>query len=146
MLNLTAHICGARDDNYKYGFTKTDNFYAIRGTVSSSAKPCTFWEDTWTIKQTGATASFNNNTVEVDDPIDSFTLTSPYYIGTMSKNGASAGAGMVGAIIYAKIYSGSELVADMIPVKKADGTLCLYDEIRKKYLYNKGSGAVTELK
>lgn len=141
----STYICGARDDNYKYGFTKTDNFYAIRGTVSSSAKPCTFWEDTWTIKQTGATASFNNNTVELD-PIDSFTLTSPYYIGTMSKNGASAGAGMVGAIIYAKIYSGSELVADMIPVKKADGTLCLYDEIRKKYLYNKGSGAVTELK
>lgn len=141
----STYICGARDDNYKYGFTKTDNFYAIRGTVSSSAKPCTFWEDTWTIKQTGATASFNNNTVELD-PIDSFTLTSPYYIGTMSKNGASAGAGMVGAIIYAKIYSGSELVADMIPIKKADGTLCLYDEIRKKYLYNKGSGAVTELK
>lgn len=141
----STYICGARDDNYKYGFTKTDNFYAIRGTVSSSAKPCTFWEDTWTIKQTGATASFNNNTVELD-PIDSFTLTSPYYIGTMSKNGASAGAGMVGAIIYAKIYSGSELVADMIPVKKADGTLCLYDEIRKKYLFNKGSGAVTELK
>lgn len=141
----STYICGARDDNYKYGFTKTDNFYAIRGTVSSSAKPCTFWDDTWTIKQTGATASFNNNAVELD-PIDSFTLTSPYYIGTMSKNGASAGAGMVGAIIYAKIYSGSELVADMIPVKKADGTLCLYDEIRKKYLYNKGSGAVTELK
>lgn len=141
----STYICGARDDNYKYGFTKTDNFYAIRGTVSSSTKPCMFWEDTWTIKQTGATTSFNNNTVELD-PIDSFTLTSPYYIGTMSKNGASAGAGMVGAIIYAKIYSGSELVADMIPVKKADGTLCLYDEIRKKYLYNKGSGAVTELK
>lgn len=141
----STYIYGARDDNYKYGFTKTDNFYVIRGTVSSSAKPCMFWEDTWTIKQTGATASFNNNTVELD-PIDSFTLTSPYYIGTMSKNGASAGAGMVGAIIYAKIYSGSELVADMIPVKKADGTLCLYDEIRKKYLYNKGSGAVTELK
>lgn len=141
----STYICGARDDNYKYGFTKTNNFYAIRGTVSSSAKPCMFWEDTWTIKQTGATTSFNNNTVELD-PIDSFTLTSPYYIGTMSKNGASAGAGMVGAIIYAKIYSGSELVADMIPVKKADGTLCLYDEIRKKYLYNKGSGAVTELK
>lgn len=141
----STYICGARDDNYKYGFTKTDNFYAIRGTVSSSAKPCAFWEDTWTIKQTGATASFNNNTVELD-PIDSFTLTSPYYIGTMSKNGASAGAGMVGAIIYAKIYSGSELIADMIPVKKSDGTLCLYDKIRKKYLYNKGSGAVTELK
>ena len=141
----STYICGARDDNYKYGYTKTDNFYVIRGTVSSSAKLHAFWEATWTIKQTGATASFNNDMVELD-PIDSFTLTSPYYIGTMSKNGASAGAGMVGTIIYAKIYSGSELVADMIPVKKADGTLCLYDKVRKKYLYNKGSGAVTELK
>lgn len=141
----TTYICGARDDKYKYGYTVTDNFYAIRGTVSSAAKNTAFWEDVWTIKQTGATASFNNNTVELD-PIDSFTLTSPYYIGTMSKNGASAGAGLKGKIYYAKIYSGSELVADMIPVKKADGTLCLYDEIRKKYLYNKGSGAVTELK
>ena len=53
---------------------------------------------------------------------------------------------MVGAIIYAKIYSGSELVADMIPVKKADGTLCLYDKVRKKYIYKSGNGAVTELK
>lgn len=141
----TTYICGARDDKYKYGYTVTDNFYAVRGTVSSAAKNTAFWEDVWTIKQTGATASFNNNTVELD-PIDSFTLTSPYYIGTMSKNGASAGAGLKGKIYYAKIYSGSELVADMIPVKKADGTLCLYDEIRKKYLYNKGSGAVTELK
>ena len=141
----TTYICGARDDKYKYGYTVTDNFYAIRGSVSSAAKNTAFWEDTWTIKQTGATASFNNNTVELD-PIDSFTLTSPYYIGTMSKNGASAGAGLKGKIYYAKIYSGSELVADMIPVKKSDGTLCLYDEIRKKYLYNKGSGAVTELK
>lgn len=141
----TTYICGARDDKYKYGYTVTDNFYAIRGSVSSAAKNTAFWEDVWTIKQTGATASFNNNTVELD-PIDSFTLTSPYYIGCMSKNGEPAGAGLKGKIYYAKIYSGSNLVADMIPVKKADGTLCLYDEIRKKYLYNKGSGAVTELK
>lgn len=137
------YICGARDDKYKYGYTVTDNFYAIRGTVSSAAKNTAFWEDTWTIKQTGATASFNNNTVELD-PIDSFTLTSPYYIGTMSKNGAYAGAGLKGKIYYAKIYSGSNLVADMTPVKKSDGTLCLYDKVRKKYIYKSGNGIVTE--
>ena len=139
----TTYICGARDDKYKYGYTVTDNFYAIRGTVSSAAKNTAFWEDTWTIKQTGATASFNNNTVELD-PIDSFTLTSPYYIGTMSKNGASAGAGLKGKIYYAKIYSGGNLVADMTPVKKSDGTLCLYDKVRKKYIYKSGDGTVTE--
>ena len=141
----TTYICGARDDNYKYGYTVTDNFYAIRGSVSSAAKNTAFWEDAWTIKQNGATATFGNNSVTLDNA-GNFTLTSPYYIGCMSKNGEAAGAGLKGKIYYAKIYSGSELVADMIPVKKADGTLCLYDEIRKKYLYNKGSGAVTELK
>lgn len=141
----TTYICGARDDKYKYGYTVTDNFYAIRGSVSSAAKNTAFWEDVWTIKQNGATTTFGNNSVTLDNA-GNFALTSPFYIGCMSKNGEAAGAGLKGKIYYAKIYSGSELVADMIPVKKADGTLCLYDEIRKKYLYNKGSGAVTELK
>ena len=140
----TTYICGARDDSYKYGYTITDNFYAIRGTVSSAAKNAVFWEDNWVIKQNGATATFGNNSVTLDNA-DNFALTSPYYIGCMSKNGEAAGAGLKGKIYYSKIYSGSDLVADMIPVKKSDGTLCLYDKVRKKYLYNKGSGAVTEL-
>lgn len=35
-------------------------------------------------------------------------------------------------------------VADMIPVKKSDGTLCLYDKVRKKYIYNAGTGTLKE--
>lgn len=64
----------------------------------------------------------------------------------MSKNGAPAGTGVTGKIYYAQIYSGDTLQADMIPVKKSDGTLCLYDKVRKKYIYKSGNGAVTELK
>ena len=137
----TMYICGARDDNYKYGYTITDNFYAIRGTVSSAAKNTAFWEDNWVIKQNGATATFGNNSVTLDNA-GNFALTSPFYIGCMSKNGGTAGAGLKGKIYYAKIYSGSNLVADMIPVKKSDVTLCLYDKVRKKYIYNSGSGTV----
>lgn len=139
----TTYICGARDDNYKYGYTVTDNFYAIRGTVSSAAKNTAFWEDDWVIKQNGATATFGNNSVTLDNA-GNFALTSPYYIGCMSKNGEAAGVGLKGKIYYAKIYSGSNLVADMIPVKKSDGTLCLYDKVRKKYIYKSGNGTVTE--
>lgn len=139
----TTYICGARDDNYKYGYTITDNFYAVRGTVSSAAKNTAFWEDNWTIKQNGATTTFGNNSVTLDNAGD-FALTSPYYIGCMSKNGEAVGTGLKGKIYYAKIYSGSNLVADMIPVKKSDGTLCLYDKVRKKYIYKSGSGNVTE--
>lgn len=139
----TTYICGAMDDKYKYGYTTTDNFYAVRGSVSSAAKNTVFWEDAWTIKQNGATATFGNNSVTLDNA-GNFTLTSPYYIGCMSKNGEAAGAGLKGKIYYAKIYSGSNLVADMIPVKKSDGTLCLYDKVRKKYIYNAGTGTLKE--
>ncbi len=139
----TTYICGAMDDKYKYGYTTTDNFYAVRGSVSSAAKNAVFWEDAWTIKQNGATATFGNNSVTLDNA-GNFTLTSPYYIGCMSKNGEAAGVGLKGKIYYAKIYSGSNLVADMIPVKKSDGTLCLYDKVRKKYIYNAGTGTLKE--
>lgn len=139
----TMHICGARDNNYKYGYTVTDNFYAVRGGVSSAAKSALYWEDVWVIKQNRATATFGNNTVNLDE-VGNFVLTSPFYIGCMSKNGEAAGAGLKGKIYYSKIYSGGNLVADMIPVKKSDGTLCLYDRIRNKYIYKSGTGMITE--
>lgn len=139
----TTYIAGARDDNYKIGYTCTDNIYAVRGTVSSAAKNAPFWADNWIIEQTGASYKVGDTTVATD-AIDSFKLSSPYYLGNMSKNGAPAGTGVVGKIYYAQIYSGDTLVADMIPVKKSDGTLCLYDKVRKKYIYNAGTGTVTE--
>lgn len=139
----TMYICGARDNNYKYGYTATDNFYAVRGGVSSAAKNAPYWEDVWVIKQNRATATFGNNTVNLDE-VGNFVLTSPFYIGCMSKNGEAAGAGLKGKIYYSKIYSGSNLVADMIPVKKSDGTLCLYDRIRNKYIYKSGTRTITE--
>lgn len=139
----TTYIAGARDDNYKFGYSCTDNFYAVRGTVSSAAKNAPFWADNWIIEQTGASYKVGDTTVATD-VIDSFEISSPYYLGNMSKNGTPAGTGVVGKIYYAQIYSGSNLVADMIPVKKSDGTLCLYDKVRKKYIYNAGTGTVTE--
>lgn len=139
----TMYICGARDNNYKYGYTVTDNFYAVRGGVSSAAKNALYWEDVWVIKQNRATATFGNNTVNLDE-VGNFVLTSPFYIGCMSKNGEAAGAGLKGKIYYSKIYSGGNLVADMIPVKKSDRTLCLYDRIRNKYIYKSGTGMITE--
>lgn len=141
----TTYIAGARDDNYKFGYTCTDNFYAVRGTVNSSTKPANYWNGDWIINQTGVSYQFGDTTVATD-AIDSFKLSSPYYLGNMSKNGAPAGTGVIGKIYYAQIYSGDTLQADMIPVKKSDGTLCLYDKVRKKYIYNAGTGTVTELK
>lgn len=72
--NGSTYLVGARDDNYKYGYTVTDNFYAVRGTVSSAAKNTVFWQDSWTIKQNGSTFTFGDNSVNTDS-IDSFKLT-----------------------------------------------------------------------
>jgi len=139
----TTYIAGARDDNYKIGYTCTDNFYAVRGTGNSPAKPATYWNGDWIINQNGVSYQFGDTTVATD-AIDSFKLSSPYYLGNMSKNSTPAGTGVVGKIYYAQIYSGSNLVADMIPVKKSNGTLCLYDKVRKKYIYNAGTGTLKE--
>lgn len=139
----TTYIAGARDDNYEFGYTCTDNFYAVRGTVNSSAKSANYWNGDWIINQTGVSYQFGDTTVATD-AIDSFKLSSPYYLGNMSKNGAPAGTGVTGKIYYAQIYSGDTLQADMIPVKKSDGTLCLYDKVRKKYIYNAGTGTLKE--
>lgn len=139
----TTYIAGARDDNYKIGYSCTDNIYVVRGTASSAPKNTPFWANNWIIEQTGASYKVGDTTVATD-AIDSFKLSSPYYLGNMSKNSAPAGTGVVGKIYYAQIYSGDTLVADMIPVKKSDGTLCLYDKVRKKYIYNAGTGTVTE--
>lgn len=139
----TTYIAGARDDNYKFGYACTDNFYAVRGTANSPAKPASYWNGDWIINQKGVSYQFGDTTVATD-AIDSFKLSSPYYLGNMSKNSAPAGTGVVGKIYYAQIYSGDTLVADMIPVKKSDGTLCLYDKVRKKYIYNSGTGTLKE--
>ena len=139
----TTYIAGALDDNYKFGYTCTDNLYAVRGTITSSGKPASYWNGDWIINQTGVSYQFGDTTVATD-AIDSFKLSSPYYLGNMSKNSAPAGTGVVGKIYYAQIYSGDTLQADMIPVKKSDGTLCLYDKVRKKYIYNAGTGTLKE--
>lgn len=139
----TTYIAGARDDNYKIGYSCTDNIYVVRGTVSSAAKNAPFWANDWIIEQTNASCKVGD-TIVATDAIDSFKLSSPYYLGNMSKNSTPAGTGVVGKIYYAQIYSGDTLVADMIPVKKSDGTLCLYDKVRKKYIYNAGTGTLKE--
>ena len=139
----TTYIAGARDDNYKIGYSCTDNIYVVRGTVSSAAKNAPFWANDWIIEQTNASCKVGD-TIVATDAIDSFKLSSPYYLGNMSKNSTPAGTGVVGKIYYAQIYSGDTLVADMIPVKKSDGTPCLYDKVRKKYIYNDGTGTLKE--
>ena len=137
-------VAGARDTNNKYTLSITDNWYVTRGSVSSEAKKTAFWETDWTIIQDGADFTFNETTVSCD-AISDLTINANYYIGNCNNNGeAYSGKGFNGTFYYAKLKSDQELVMDIIPVKKSDGTLCLYDKIGQKYLYNLGSGNLSE--
>lgn len=136
-------ICGARDANYKYGITGTDNFYVVRGTVASAAKTVAYYDNYWVVKQNGNNVDFGGTSVTLDTA-DSLNLTTNFFVGNMSKDGnGTYGKGMNGEFYYCKIYSGASLVADIIPVRRSDGKICLYDKKRSKYLLNRGSGAVT---
>lgn len=137
-------VAGARDTNNKYTLSITDNWYVTRGSVSSEAKKTAFWETDWTIIQDGADFAFNETTVSCD-AISDLTINANYYIGNCNNNGEPyTGKGFNGTFYYAKLKSNQELVIDLIPVKKSDGTLCLYDKIGQKYLYNLGSGNLSE--
>lgn len=139
----TSYICGINDGVYKYGVTGTDNWYVVRGTVTSQAKSTAYWSQDWTIKQEGTKVSFNDTVINLDST-SALSPSGNFYVGNMSdgSGGAKGANGMKGKLYYAKMYSGSVLIFDAIPVKKNDGTLCLYDKIGKKYLLNKGSGNV----
>lgn len=137
-------VAGARDTNNKYTLSITDNWYVTRGSASSEAKKTTFWETDWTIIQDGANFTFNGTKISCD-AISDLTINANYYIGNCSNNGEPyTGKGFNGTFYYAKLKSNQELVMDLIPVKKSDGTLCLYDKIGQKYLYNLGSGNLSE--
>lgn len=137
-------VAGARDTNNKYTLSITDNWYVTRGSASSEAKKTAFWETDWTIIQDGADFTLNETTVSCD-AISDLTINANYYIGNCNNNGEPyTGKGFNGTFYYAKIKSNQELVMDLIPVKKSDGTLCLYDKIGQKYLYNLGSGNLSE--
>ena len=138
----STYLFGARDNNYKFGFSVTDNFYAVRGVLSSGAKNTTYWEADWIVKQNKETFRFNDQQVQCDT-IQELSMTSPMYIGNMSNNNAMAGNGMIGKFYYLKVYSGTTLISEIVPVRKSNRTLCLYDKIRKKYMYNKGSGTLS---
>ena len=46
-------------------------------------------------------------------------------------------------IYYCRFYENDELVCDMRPCLDADGVPCMYDLIRRRTLYNQGTGSFT---
>lgn len=139
-------IVGVRDANNKYTVSITDNWYCARGALSSAAGNTPYWDESsgWIIKANDNVFSFNSTEVELAD-VNDLTFTQSIYVGNVNNNGEPyTGKGFSGEFYYLKIYKSELLIADIIPVKKTDGTLCLYDKVRQKYLYNLGTGKVSE--
>lgn len=139
-----SYVCGIHDGTYKYGLSGTDNWYVVRGTVSSAAKPYVHYSQDWIIKQNGTNVLFNDDPVTLDSASD-LSPSGTFFVCNMNNGSGSAKGenGLNGKLYYLKLYTGEELTCDLIPVKKSDGTICLYDNISKKYIYNIGTGTVS---
>lgn len=53
-------------------------------------------------------------------------------------------------VLLSRVERGSlsykdSMMENIVPVKKSDGAICLYDKINSRYLYNLGTGSLTEL-
>lgn len=139
-----SYVCGIHDGTYKYGLSGTDNWYVVRGTVSSASKPYVHYSQDWIIKQNGTNVLFNDDPVTLDSASD-LSPSGTFFVCNMNNGSGSAKGenGLNGKLYYLKLYTGEELTCDLIPVKKSDGTICLYDNISKKYIYNIGTGTVS---
>lgn len=90
-----------------------------------------------------------NQKVYVDDTLTvttSKTYTSSYlnnyplYLFGTNINNTSVNYNGYTRIYSCKLYNGETVVANLTPVKKIDGTICMYDSIKDRYFHNAGTG------
>lgn len=140
-------VFGVRDSKNKYTLSITDTWYCTRGAITSAAGAHDYWPGSgkaWVIKQEGNVYDFNGDKVTLAD-ISALDFSTSAYIGNANNNGSPyTGAGFNGDFYYCHMYSGDSMNAEIVPVKKKDGTLCLYDKINGRYLYNLGTGNLSE--
>ena len=139
---------GVRSDLSKYTLSVTDNWYCTRGSIKSAPGTLVHRYDIYTVSQkSGApnTFIFNGMEVSINDASGMNFNNHTAYICNVNNNGQPyTDAGFGGDLYFCQIFDGSNLIADFVPVKKTDGTLCLYDKISKNYRYNLGTGSISE--
>lgn len=140
-------VFGVRDSKNKYTLSITNNWYCTRGSITSAAGAHDYWAGSgkaWVISQEGNVFDFDGDKVTLAD-VSALDFGTSAYIGNANNNGSPyTGAGFNGDFYYCHMYSGDSMNAEIVPVKKKDGTLCLYDKINGRYLYNLGTGSLRE--
>lgn len=72
------------------------------------------------------------------------TFTTPLDIYLFKNNRRGSDSEPIsGKIYYCKMWSGDELIKDLIPVVDANGTFCMQDNLSKDLYYNAGTGSFT---
>ena len=139
---------GVRSDSSKYTLSVTDNWYCTRGSIKSAPGKIVHRYNIYTVSQkSGApnTFIFNGMEVSINDASGMNFNNHTAYICNVNNNGQPyTDAGFGGDLYFCQIFNGNDLIADFVPVKKTDGTLCLYDKISKNYRYNLGTGSISE--
>lgn len=65
-----------------------------------------------------------------------------YKLGGVESSSSTLYYAMQGEIAYNKFYIGGELVQDLRPCIDAQGVVCFYDMVTRKYFYNQGTGTL----
>ena len=139
---------GVYSDSSKYILSVTDNWYCTRGSIESAPGNLVCQHSICTVSQKSEapnTFIFNGTEASINDASGMNFNDHTAYICNVNNNGQPyTDAGFGGDLYFCQIFDGSNLIADFVPVKKTDGTLCLYDKISKNYRYNLGTGSISE--
>lgn len=78
-----------------------------------------------------------NQSITVNTPTAS---SGKFYLFAYANTSNTTGVPYTGTIYSFKGYKNNELIYDFIPVKDANGVVCMFDRITETFIYNQGTG------
>ena len=141
-------LLGAQDsDDTKYKFAVVisgDTFWVARNVscafnISCMTKPLILKNTATLLKLTDSTGiektETANDTGYIGSQLSLYLFARHVPNGTVDKSKSQ--------IYYCRFYENGELICDMRPCLDADGVPCMYDLVRRRTLYNQGTGSFT---
>lgn len=121
--------------------TYSQAYLKIRGTeIFSSVSVNTSFSNPNILRIMNGTVTLNSNTYSATTSAIS-TYSDNLYLFNNPALSRYATMYFMELKLYASDYT--TLLADLIPCKDPNGTVCVYDKVKKKYLYNNGTGTFT---
>lgn len=139
-------------NNYMYGTKQNGSNCVFNGVYSNDTFEVNYTEVSFTAANTivmaqsvsGTTLSYNINGMTGTKTMSGSPSGYHILIGACYRNtGAERPYGAPLRVYYFRIVKDGATVRDLIPVRKADGTVCLWDDVTETFITPSGSGTVS---